>query len=231
MKWLWTIAILACMMASCGDGTTAPPQARIAPVWSAFDAGVAANTAQEEAMYRAAERLAIALRRPVFRRQVADLLRSSPEREGKIAFSQLVRAHGRFARLLEDSGGVNVDALLRDLDGVGAPIEVYLPIESQRRAWRGEDEFLVAAQLEPGTPPVGFDGYGSMIQLSLEAPPSKPTLVLVPAEGFSPQGTPLRLREGISSPMVCYEDCGGEEVARRSRRPLLRPRDRRPGIT
>jgi len=165
-----------------------------------------------------ARSLALALRKPGVRNGLLTAMQASPFHEGKVFFS---RAHftGSLAGLLghmAEAAGVtrrHVIALIDELP----PLELYLPVPEHRREWDGSEHLLVATVLEEGATPYGVRPDGQEVTLSAEAPPSTPTLVLVPAESFTARGeprsdlvtaAPVELRASVDCGPYALQDCG-----------------------
>jgi hypothetical protein len=60
-------------------------------------------------------------------------------------------------------------------------MELYMPVRAHRQTWTGEP-VLVAVQMEEKEAPTAYNEKGDSVVLSLTAPPSVPTFVIVPAE-------------------------------------------------
>lgn len=124
---------------------------------------------------------------------------ASPFSEGKVFFATEFTGplHGLIARMAS-AGNVSVGHVRR-LIRTSPNLEMYLPIAEHRSQWSGGPDYLVATVLEEGATPYGVSPDGEQVTLSAEAPPSTPTVVLVPAEGFTADGEP---REGFISSEV-----------------------------
>ena len=70
----------------------------------------------------------------------------------------------------------------RNFGKLDQELEVYLPIRAQREKYNGDDELLVAWQLQEDEAPVAYTSAGERVLLSLDQPPVQPTLVIVPRE-------------------------------------------------
>src|SRR5437879_680256 len=91
-----------------------------------------------------AQHLARALAHPAFRAYVKAQLDSSPFREHKLHFQRFLGAHGAHARdEVARHAGVTAAEVDREAQAA-TPTEVYLPVPAHRRAWTGDDNFLVA---------------------------------------------------------------------------------------
>lgn len=179
----WSLPILLLALATaCADRdvpTTAVPPADAAP------AGTSAAAARE----RLAERLAIALRDPATRASLKQKLDRSRAPEHKLQFQALARTDA--AKLLASlaTGSTTVDAVLADLDQA-RHLELYLPVESHRATWQGDEQFLVATAGADGEAPIAFDARGVRHRLDPDTPPSTPVLALVPQETDFTGGRP-----------------------------------------
>jgi hypothetical protein len=83
-------------------------------------------------------------------------------------------------RAMAEKTGYSRDDLIAVLRAL-PPLEFYMPVPSHRAAWDGNG-VIVALQLNEAELPVGFDEHGAAVRLSLDAPPTIPTLVLTPVE-------------------------------------------------
>ncbi len=81
-------------------------------------------------------------------------------------------------------------------------LELYLPVESHRSAWQGDEQFLVATAGVDGEAPVAFDSRGVRRRLDADVPPATPVIALVPQETDFTGGRPQLL-------MQCWDMCGG----------------------
>ncbi|MBA2292356.1 MAG: hypothetical protein H0W15_07870 [Gemmatimonadales bacterium] len=194
----WSLPILLLALATaCADRdlpSTAVPPADAAP------AGTSAAAARE----RLAERLAIALRDPATRAALKQKLDRSRAPEHKLQFQALARAEA--AKLLASlaTGSTSIDAVLADLDQA-RHLELYLPVESHRAAWQGDEQFLVATAAADGEAPVAFDTRGVRHRLDPATPPTMPVLALVPQETDFTGGRP-------HLQMSCWDYCGGGDA-------------------
>lgn len=118
-----------------------------------------------------------------------DLRASRSTKEHKLEFASYANANGGtlIARLANAAGKTDAEVLATL--SAARNVEFYMPVAAHRETWRGGSDLIVATQLSDSATPVGFHLDGTPAVLSLAAPPTTPTLVIVPAEtNFS---TPL----------------------------------------
>ena len=127
-----------------------------------------------------AERLALALRDSSFRRTLLLELQSSKLAEGKISWSGLLDRNGV---ALRQAVGRQDRNLVDDFSTEGnSTLALYLPIRSQRKAWKGDGEVLVALQIRVSDPIVAYSTNGESRVLDADAPPTDIVIAIVPAE-------------------------------------------------
>lgn len=130
-----------------------------------------------------ARRVALALRDPDLRQRVKVDMRDAPMKEFKLRLADYL--NGSSGRSLLSSvarqGATSENAVLGDLSGL-PPLEFYMPVSEHRKRWRGEDNLIVATQIEDTDAPIAWDLTGKRVSLSLTAPPEAPVLVIVPVE-------------------------------------------------
>lgn len=153
-------------------------------------APLAASGAPEQAIHeRLTRRFAQALRDADFRSSVYQALQRSRVREGKVYLQQFLAADNgkhrkRLAELAEEADA----AVAGDLS-TAAPIEIYLPVPEQRKAWKGDAKVLVATAEGDRDAPVAYDTKGKRQLLDPDRPPNTPVIALGRAEvGFAPAG-------------------------------------------
>lgn len=173
-----TAAVLA--LAACGDNSEQPVMVETA--------APAAQASAEPAMQQLARLVATSLRDPSVRAQLHAAVAGSPVKEGKLYLSEYLNGQGNaLLRAMARAGGVSQAEILGLIAQTGA-LEMYLPVDAHRAAWKGGDNVIVAAQLVEEQAPFGVDLQGRTLTLSLESEPSTPVISLVPAESFDANG-------------------------------------------
>jgi|GEM_PF-6195113 len=166
-------------LAACGDSEQPFTPETTAP---------AAQSAAEPAMQQLARLVATSLRDPSVRAQLHAAVASSPVKEGKLYLSDYLKGQGNpLLRAMARAGGVSQAEVLGLIAQTGA-LEMYLPVDAHRAAWKGGDNVIVAAQLVEEEAPFGVDLQGRTLSLSLETEPTTPVISLVPAESFDETG-------------------------------------------
>jgi hypothetical protein len=100
-------------------------------------------------------------------------------------------------------------AQFRSLVDSTVDLELYMPVKEHRASWNGSAGVLVAYQLTEGDPLRAYDPAGQVRELSLEAPPATPTLVLVESE-TNFEHAPVREGYMIADCETYPELCAGE---------------------
>ncbi len=161
------------------------------------DAGEIPESTVRTAMTRVARSVAIALSDASLRQQVLRAIQGSRYREHKVNFKDLVASAGEHvgndARLLSAMGraaGVGSHGLRALLDSI-VHVEMYLPVKEHFELWQGGGDLIVATALRDHEAPVGFAIGGASVELSAEAPPAVPVLVIVPVEAPFGGGLPI----------------------------------------
>jgi hypothetical protein len=163
-------------------------------------AGSLVFTAQEQVEREAAERrfgielaraLALSLRDPAMRELVLTAMAQSPVKEDKLHFNSFIQGSGHaLLAALSLHHGKSI-AQMEELARQAGSLELYLPVEEHRSLWKGDENLWVATLYRDHEVPTGFDLNGEPVLLSADNPPATPTLILVPAEAFEADGTPL----------------------------------------
>lgn len=174
--WTMSAVILAAIVGCSTDrpASTAPS--------GAASPDLALTALQEERMQRLARGLAMAMHDSAFRARVRTSLVTSRFREHKVHFQGLLSANHQVVlqELARRSG--EPEQQIQEDAASAIPLELYLPVASQRERWHGEDDILVATALADGDVPVAFDTRGRRHQLDPRRPPPTPVLALVPVE-------------------------------------------------
>jgi len=156
--------------------------------------------------------VASSLQHPEGRVALKQALDASPYREHKLSVRSLVLKHGGS---FVDQGAERLSlapAMLRALVDSTVDLEMYMPVDQHREQWTADESLLVAFQLSEQDPVWAFDTSGNLTQLSLEAPPTIPTLVLVGREtDFERDGGRVAHAEVDCEldPEACTNDGGG----------------------
>jgi hypothetical protein len=148
------------------------------------------TSARREASQKLTQALARALRDPSMRGLIRAAMAETLVKEDKVHFTSYVRGSGRaLLQAMSRQSGLSVAQLDSLLTQAGS-LEMYLPVQAHRAAWRGGEDLLVATALVDHETPIGFDLAGNPVLMSAGAPPATPTLALVPAEDFDAEGVP-----------------------------------------
>lgn len=163
--------------------------------WPSTDNAATPRIAFDNYRAAAAERLAKiiarALRDASARVSLYDAMSASSVKEGKLHLGKHLQSEenrGLLAAMQKEGAG-SENEISRLLTETGA-LELYLPVAAHREQWRGDENVIVAVQLDEQALPYGFDLHGQPVKLSLNAPPAVPTISIVPAESFTGDGTP-----------------------------------------
>ncbi len=173
-------ALCALVLVACSD-QAAPPTEAPAPGPEASPA--TPSMARDDArLERLARRTARALRRADFRAEVAEAIRQSPFREGKVHYQRYLQADGgRRLRLVAAENGEAAGDVATETARSGV-LEFYFPVPEHRARWTGDENLLVATAARDGDAPVAFDLAGRRHVLDPAHPPALPVLAVVPAE-------------------------------------------------
>ena len=166
-------------------GACADPVERVAaPIAENRDlvAPAASSSGPErDALAKIGKLVAVSLAERSARHQLKNDLRAAPFREHKLELGRYLRSENGKRLLASTVAGKPDDDVLTLLDKV-RPLEFYMPVRSHRETWVGDDEVLVAVQLEEEDPIVAFNARGEEIRLDPAAPPSQAVLSIVPVE-------------------------------------------------
>jgi hypothetical protein len=183
----------ALMVAGCNDEMTAPMSGGSSSAYTTLTAeGVSPMQATEGEVARL---VALALADPELRRRVRNDMRDAPMREHKLELSKYL--YGTTGTMLRskmvERGGISANAVLANVNAL-PPLEFYMPVAAHRKAWKGEADLIVSAQIEDTDAPIAWDLQGNRVTLSLTAPPATPVMVVVPVEtDFSRTLTPRQV--------------------------------------
>lgn len=174
----WMLVAGLCIVSACSEQRS--------PLSVADESEVRPITPDREArrapMERLARRVALALADPEFRAYVRRSLEGSPYVERKLPFSRFLSADGaRAGAALARADGSSPAAVTADLAAAGG-LEFYFPVPAHRAAWQGDEELLVATEVEDHEAPVAFDTKGVRHVLDPKTPPRTPVLAVVPQE-------------------------------------------------
>lgn len=114
-------------------------------------------------------------------------MKASRVPEKKIHFAKYV-ASARGDRLRASAETVLHGRQMLDVLSDLPEFEFYMPVRAHRRAWKGGRDLVVAVQIEEDGPIIAFDLTGAPVEVSLDAPPETPTLVLTPLETVALHG-------------------------------------------
>jgi hypothetical protein len=175
-----TAAAAVLALAACGDDSSQP----LLTEQAAPTAQIAAGPAMEQL----ARLVAVSMRDASVRAQFHAATAASPVREGKLHLSSYLRGQGSaLLKAMSRASGTPESEVLALIGGTG-PLEIYLPVDAHRAAWKGGDNVIIAAQLIEEEAPFAVDLQGRPVALSLETAPTTPVISIVPAEGFDEQG-------------------------------------------
>lgn len=147
------------------------------------------NSSASTANQKLARYLALALNEPSLRSGLLQAMSASPHFEGKVLLdTDLPGPINGLIPQMARAGDVSVQKI-QSLIETAPDLEMYLPVSEHRRSWKGDADYVVATVLEEGAAPFGVTPDGQEVTLSADDPPSTPTIVLVRAESFSPEGT------------------------------------------
>jgi len=186
----------AALLTACSDDAVSPivKETTFSPV-TATDSSAVRQVAAE----RLGRLVALALREPSARSVFYHAASNSVVTdEKKLFLGGFLRGEGMpLLQAMARAGGMDVPGVLALLSESG-PMEMYLPVDAHRAAWKGGTDVQVAVALKDGIVPAGFDLNGNRVQLSGTRAPAIPTVAITFLESFDPAGTPfagLRARE------------------------------------
>ena len=137
-------------------------------------------TSERAALVKIGRIIATSLAEKSARMQLKNQLRAAPFKEHKLQLASYLRSEpGK--QLLARTNAESSDEVLTLLGQV-RPLEFYMPVRQHRETWIGDEEVLVAVQLEEEDPIIAFNARGEEIRLNGDTPPAQPTLSIVPVE-------------------------------------------------
>lgn len=206
-------ALLALTLAACADQAGPPADT---PTTRPDEPVATPNLARDDArLERLARRTARALRRADFRAEVAQAIRQSPFREGKVHYQRYLQAEGgRRLRLVAAESGESATDVEAEAGRAGV-LELYFPVPGHRERWTGDTNLLVATAARDGDAPVAYDLAGRRHVLDPARPPDVPVLAVVPAE------LDFDAPPEVSMAKCLIEECGGGGGAAVNRAPGL----------
>jgi hypothetical protein len=175
------LALVALATVACSDSVkpiTAPASASMD---RARADALSSADAERAALARIGKVVAMSLGEKSARQQLKNRMRASPFKEHKLELGAYVRSEEGRQSLSRVAGGRASDDLLTLLEQV-RPLEFYMPVRTHRETWVGDEEVLVAVQLEEEDPVVAFNARGEEIRLDPNIPPGQATLSIVPSE-------------------------------------------------
>jgi len=174
--------VVVAALSACADPvarTVAPPS----PKDVVSQPSAAAVTPERAALNRIARLVAEAMDNEPARQHLKRDMRAAPFREHKLELTSYLESKDGKA-LLTRMAALNGDdeaAIFTTLQAI-RPLEFYMPVAKHRESWKGKEDVLVVAQLDQWTPIIAFDEAGKEVSLDRKAPPSQPTLSLIPVE-------------------------------------------------
>lgn len=175
--WLWWFF----MAAACSEPAAPNRSPGEAPAdQRVTDAGRSVD-AERIALAAIGKVVAMSLGEKSARYQVKNALRAAPFKEHKLELGRFLRSENGRRLIAASAGGTSPDGVLTLLQQV-RPLEFYMPVRRHRENWVGDDEVLVAVQLEEDDPIRAFNARGEEIRLDPDTPPEQAVLSIVPVE-------------------------------------------------
>lgn len=135
--------------------------------------------------------VALSLRDAETRATLFRAFQESPVAEGKLHVASHLRGTGRSLSLaLARAGGTSQDGIEKIVSTL-PHLEIYLPVQRHRAAWKGGTDVQVAIWWSEEEAPIGFDLAGERVPLTLDRPPTTPTIVITRSESFDGSGRPF----------------------------------------
>ncbi|MFN2637021.1 MAG: hypothetical protein ABR585_08345 [Gemmatimonadaceae bacterium] len=177
---LFVVALAA--LVACADPATriAGPTTSTAGLETGTGAGVAD---ERSALSTIARLVAVSLDNEPARQHLKRDMRAARFREHKLALGPYLHSKDGKALLkrMTELSGTSEEVLFGTLNAV-RPLEFYMPVAGHREKWTGKEDVLVVSQLDEWQPIVAFDEAGREVKLDRAAPPTQPTLSIVPVE-------------------------------------------------
>lgn len=174
------LSLLALMIVACSDPAyrvSAPSTG--SPERAAVEAANS-GTAERAALAKIGRIIATSLAEKSARNQLKTQLRAAPFKEHKLQLGSYLRSEAAKQLLARTHAGASDEVLT--LLGQVRPLEFYMPVRQHRETWVGDEEVLVAVQLEEEDAIIAFNARGEEIRLNGDSPPEQPTLSIVPVE-------------------------------------------------
>lgn len=192
------LGVLGTVLLSAACADIGKPTAPAAAPPSSSAAAVSSDDQEKAVLNELTRAVALALNDPGLRQRIKNDLRNSRHtHEHKLPFSDYLRGEsgGILLAKMAKETGKSREELLALLTGT-RPFEFYMPVREHREGWKGEADLLVLGALtDVDASLIAFNLQGEPIVLSYSAPPSTPTLVLVPVEtDFSKPLDPQKYR-------------------------------------
>lgn len=173
------LAVLSLVLvhAGCADA----PRGITAPTTAAPELRVAEPTAERASLATLGKVIAISLGEKTMRHELKRHLRAAPFKEHKLELGRYLRSEDGQRLLGAMSRQSSSDEILTLIAQI-RPVEFYMPVRKHRESWVGDEDVLVAVQLEEEDPIVAFDRTGREMILDPGSPPEQPTLSIVASE-------------------------------------------------
>ncbi|HJQ12967.1 MAG TPA: hypothetical protein VJ840_18190 [Gemmatimonadaceae bacterium] len=221
------VLVLLSVLGACTD----PVSRAVAPAASSDVVATATSgqsTEERSALSKIARLVAMSMSTEPARQALKRDLRAAMFREHKVELASYLRSNAGRALLTRMAAANRSDetAVLNTLNAI-RHLELYMPVASQRESWTGKANVLVASQLDESEAIVAFDEQGRETAVDRRAPPSRPTLSIVPVETRFDQPMDPRASRNVrdqngesigtlesvglrpSNLIACSDTCGG----------------------
>lgn len=172
------------------------------------------GTAERQALTFVTRAVALALRDANLRNDIKNSMRGAPFKEHKLELGRYLTPTS--LNSVAAASGQTATQLATALQLV-RPLEFYMPVATHRSKWTGGNDLLVVSQLDDRSQMVAFNLNGDLVSVSRDAPPSTPTLSIVPMETHFDK--PLNMSEWTNE-----DDLDGKAIGTLIRRSELKPR-------